>query len=113
MRTLVLAIGLVLGLAIASPASAADWTMENMGTKLGTGLNGIVTSPADIIMGAMEGSSLTKIQGLTNLAGLVVGTGEAAARIVSGGTDALLFLLPEVGMISPKARYAVIPGTKM
>ena len=113
MRTLVLAIGLLLGLAVASPASAADWTLDNMGTKLGTGLNGIITSPADIIMGAMEGSSLTQIQGLTNLAGLVVGTGEAAARAVGGATDAVLFILPEVGMISPKARYAVIPGTKM
>ena len=114
MRRFALALGLVVGIAMmAGPASAADWTMDNAIAKLATGINGIVTSPADVVMGAMEGSSLTKQQGLTNIAGLVVGTGRALVRAGAGFADGFTFFLPEVKMISPKARYAVIPRAKM
>ena len=114
MHKFTLALGLFVGLALlAGPAAADDWTLANMGTKLGTGLNGIVTSPADIVMATMDGSSMTQITGVTNLVGLVVGTVEGVVRAVAGATDALTCIVPEVGMVSPKPRYAVIPGTKM
>ena len=114
MRRFALALGLIVGFAMmAGPASAADWTLENMGTKLGTGLNGILTSPGDLIMGCMEGSSLTKLPGATNLAGVLVGGFEMVVRAVAGTVDLATFIVPEVGMISPKPRFTVVPGTKM
>ncbi len=104
----ILAVGLVLGcLAAAGPARAEGCN------GLLAGINGIVTSPADIVYEAIEPPSmfeeLPAAPVSTHFLGVVAGVFSTVNRIGWGTVDIVLTPLWVVPTLSPKPVIEIIP----
>ncbi len=108
MRTLFATLAFAFLMATAVPAQAG------MMTDMATGLNGVVTSPGDPIMGFVDGEQVIDMgpaNFLTDrVSGVLLGTVEGVCRAVRGAIDVPFAMLPW-GPFSPEARFALIPGT--
>lgn len=106
-------IALVSGLFfLATPAAASN--LEFSGTDQALmGLNGVVTSPADIAVGVVAGDERGDLPyvgfATTRVTGLFTGAFTTVYRFTFGLGDLFLAVLP-VSHISPDPRFTVIPG---
>jgi len=92
---------------VASPALGAG---ENGVDQALLGLNGILTSPADPIMGAIEGTSFVSTPVVTNVAGFFTGCLAAVERAVLGVIDIPAAVTP-LTALSPPARFGLVVKT--
>jgi len=115
MKFLILAITFTL-LFLFSTSAFADSRLQYNGLSQGLlGLNGVVTSIADPIMGMLEGDSRLGeppfVAPVTNrIVGLLSGSFCAVHRVAFGAMDMAVAIFP-MTHISPDPRFIVIPGT--
>jgi hypothetical protein len=116
MKSSAIAWALLTVVACAGPAAAenafTDYLDGTANTFL-TGVNGVVTTPADPVMGVVNPSDeyetvpLTPVLG--RFLGMIQGTVLGVYRVSTGVLDMLFAPLPMV-TLSPEPRYTVVPG---
>ncbi len=103
-------------MAFASSADAegafSDYLKGTANTFL-TGVNGVVTTPADPVMGAVspisEYDSVPLAPVLGRFLGVIQGTVLGLYRVTTGVLDMVFAPLPMI-TLSPEPRYSVVPG---
>jgi len=91
--------------------SAWDYYLMSVGERFLTGLNGIVTAPADPPMAAIDPpEELEKAGYARHPLGFASGILLMGYRTLTGAVDFALFLVPKMPVLSPVPRYQVIPG---
>jgi hypothetical protein len=91
--------------------TAWDEYLASVGERFLTGLNGIVTAPADPPMAAVEPpEALEKAGYARHPLGFASGVLLMCYRTFSGALDFTLALFPKLPVLSPVPRYQVIPG---
>ncbi len=91
----------------------SDWAYYLMSVqeRFLTGLNGIVTAPADPPMAAIDPPEAIEDAGYArHPLGLASGILLMGYRTLTGTVDFALCLLPKMPVLSPVPRYQVIPG---
>ncbi len=95
--------------AFTTPASAG------LVGDVATGLNGVVTSVADPVMGFVDGDQIFDLGPVNfvtdRVTGAITGACTGVNRAVRGALDVPAALLPW-GPFSPEARYTVVPGSR-
>lgn len=109
MRAFLGVLSFVALVAFTAPASAG------MVEDLATGLNSVVTSVADPVMGVIEGDQIFDLGPLNlvtdRVTGLVTGAATGIERAVRGVLDIPAVLLPW-GPFSLDSRFVVVPGSR-
>jgi hypothetical protein len=112
--TLILTISFFLAPAALADDLAADGTDQAL-----MGLNGIITSPADVVLGALEGDNRLDLPELISsgatefvvdrVVGTFTGGFTTVYRLVTGIVDIPLAVFP-VTNVSPDPLFVIIPG---
>lgn len=115
MKSCATAWALLTAMAFASPAAAGAFTdyLDSTANTFLIGVNGVVTTPADPVMGAVspmsEYESLPLAPASGWFFGAMQGTVLGLYRVTMGVFDMLFAPLPMV-TLSPEPRYSVVPG---
>lgn len=88
------------------------WALD-AGNRSSVGLNGVLTSPADPVMFALEGGeTFESLPGATVTApvvGFLAGTFQMPYRILMGTFDTVFCWVPKLYMQSPVPRFTLFP----
>jgi hypothetical protein len=88
-----------------------DYYLMSVGERFLTGLNGIVTAPADPPMAAIDPPKALEKAGYARYPlGFASGILLMGYRTLTGAVDFALCLVPKMPVLSPVPRYQVIPG---
>jgi len=91
--------------------TAWDEYRASVGERFLTGLNGLVTAPADPPMATVEPpKALDKAGYVRRPLGFASGILLMGYRTLTGAVDFGLALVPKLPVVSPVPRYKVIPG---
>jgi hypothetical protein len=91
--------------------SYLDEYAESVRTRVLTGLNGLVTAPADPVMATVEPpKAFAKAGYLRRPLGFASGVLLMLYRAFSGAVDLGFAPMPELPVVSPVPRYKAIPG---
>jgi hypothetical protein len=91
--------------------TALDDYLASVGKRFLTGLNGLVTGPADPPMATLEPpKALDKAGYARRPLGFASGILLMGYRTLTGAVDFALFLVPKMPVLSPVPRYKLIPG---
>lgn len=94
------------------PHPFTTWAID-MGNRSSVGLNGILTSPADPVMFALDGQDVfEKLPGSTYtgpVVGFLAGTCQMPYRILMGSFDLAFSWMPFLYMQSPVPRFKLLP----